>query len=329
MLWLPPEWTSLLDRSALEFLKQERPDWQCIEMPGYNIQYASENMVWNMATQYGKIQRAIRAEGRFLKNLVEKEKIDLVISDNRYGCYVDTIPCILLTHQLNVLIPNALISFFVAQKNKTLLNQFTEVWIPDTKDHFLSGKLSQNPKIQNTRFIGHLSRFTKRTEEKDIDVLILLSGPEPQRTKLEEKCLALIPELKKRVTLVRGIPEEKEIPSVQGVDILNIATGKTLEDLIARSNVVLCRSGYSSLMDIASVGNTKVICIPTPGQTEQLFLAEELSEKKTCLHASQNDFNLQSLLEKAQDINSLETPQEKEDSLQAGIAFIQQTLSPE
>ena len=50
----------------------------------------------------------------------------------------------------------------------------------------------------------------------------------------------------------------------------------------------------------------KAIFIPTPGQTEQEYLAKILKEKKLCLYQNQNKFNLDMAIEKSKKYSGLQ-----------------------
>ena len=73
---------------------------------------------------------------------------------------------------------------------------------------------------------------------------------------------------------------------------------KDLNTAILQSDLIICRPGYSTIMDLARLGK-KAIFIPTPGQTEQEYLAEYFMEKGICFAQKQNDFNLQTAIDKS------------------------------
>lgn len=160
----------------------------------------------------------------------------------------------------------------------------------------LSGKLG-HPKNStlNIKYIGTLSRFHKKNLPQIYDVLILLSGPEPQRTLLEEQLRGALLQYKGRVLFVRGMVE-KEVRSEQknSVTFVNYLTSDALESAINQSKVVLSRSGYTTIMDLAQLGK-KAFFIPTPGQYEQEYLAKYLDKKRWVPHAPQDKFRFEML----------------------------------
>ena len=71
---------------------------------------------------------------------------------------------------------------------------------------------------------------------------------------------------------------------------------KELNDLIKRSKVVIARSGYSTIMDLYALEKPAIL-IPTPGQSEQLYLSKHLRHKKQFIFQSQQKLNIPLALE--------------------------------
>jgi len=98
------------------------------------------------------------------------------------------VPSVFITHQLNVLSGNT--TAISSKLNTLLTKKFNEIWIPDFENEpNLTGKLghlNRNHSL-NLKYINPLSRFEKKTTKKTYDLMVLLSGPEPQRSILEEK----------------------------------------------------------------------------------------------------------------------------------------------
>jgi UDP-N-acetylglucosamine:LPS N-acetylglucosamine transferase len=67
-----------------------------------------------------------------------------------------------------------------------------------------------------------------------------------------------------------------------------------LEIAIQESKYIICRSGYSSIMDLAFLG-AKAFLIPTPGQFEQEYLAKKLKREGSVPSCPQNKFTLEKL----------------------------------
>ena len=235
---------------------------------------------------------------------VNEHAFEAVISDNRYGLYHENIFSVLMTHQLAIKSPFGKWSEGVLQKwNYRLINHFDECWIPDEEGkNNLAGKLSHPnilPSIQ-VKYLGPLTRFEKsNAEPKDDHLLVILSGPEPQRTILENKIFDQIVNYTGTATVVRGLPQEKNIiPSTNSIQIYNHLSTAELNNEMMKAGMVISRSGYSTIMDIAGL-EKKSILIPTPGQTEQEYLADYLMKKQFAFCVSQEKFSLLKNLEEA------------------------------
>ena len=133
--------------------------------------------------------------------------------------------------------------------------------------------------IEKIKHIGILSRFKTSKHQKKYDLLVLLSGPEPQRTLLEQKLLSELQNFNKKTLFVRGVFEKEKLKNTTNITFNNYLLSSDLESVIQQSNIVICRSGYSTIMDLAKLG-AKALFIPTPGQFEQEYLAEHLKSLK-------------------------------------------------
>jgi len=242
----------------------------------------------------------IYREHRSLKKLVEKEHIDLVISDNAYGLWCDRTYTILITHQLNISLPGSLrfLQTLVSRLIYKIVVKYNECWVPDfEKKPNLTGELSAPPRMPtNVSFIGILSRFDMLAlkymniaAEKD-RVLILLSGPEPQRSHFERLIRKQLQELtlNYHICVVRGLPGKGLTNDPVWINHL---PAEALAQLICRSEFIICRSGYSTIMDLVTLNRTALL-VPTPGQTEQEYLADYLVERGLFCSIKQMDFQL-------------------------------------
>ena len=288
-------------------MRTEVPEAQIIPLPGYNFRYSKLGALNKLATifQVPKILIAIKREHRWLRDVFKKESFDLIISDNRYGFYNQTAYSVFITHQLQIQVPgNKWLQRILQKWNYYFINRFNECWIPDFKvEPSLAGELSHPevlPKIV-VRYIGLLSRFENIvvSKRKPVDILILISGPEPQRTVLEEKIIDQLQKIKRSAIVVRGLPEMKDVrKSFNNISFFNHLPAQELNELMSNAQVVISRSGYSTVMDIIQLGK-KSILVPTPGQTEQEYLAAYLMQKKWCLSFPQNKFFIESALQEA------------------------------
>lgn len=292
---------------AFELLKKEFPEIPIEKLPAYDIWYRSGNMFWNIGLQLPKIAIAIWQEHRVLKTLIAKHRIDAIISDNRYGCFSRNVKSVFVTHQLNILIPNFILQKLVNRINHQFIRRFDECWIPDVEDtNNLGGELTKFSTEISAKFLGVLSRMNSLDLPKKYDAIIVLSGPEPQRTHLEKLILAQAKFLPYQFLLVQGKTEiYREVRAAANIRVVTFLTGDALNRAMAAADVVICRSGYSSIMDLAILGK-KAILIPTPGQTEQEYLAKRFSENGIFFYKKQTELNLSEALEKVQQCPGLE-----------------------
>ncbi|NNK81462.1 MAG: glycosyltransferase [Flavobacteriales bacterium] len=263
------------DGDALELLRREFPKLIFHDLPAYDVRYSrsSESMMMTMVSQIPKIKARISKEKKWLDRFLMNQHLDLIISDNRYGLHHDSVKSVIICHQLNIKTP--IMSGVVSGLHARYLNRFDECWIPDSEDRRLSGDLSAGELKIPVRFIGPLSRLHRAECHCDpVPFLAILSGPEPQRSLLEK---ALIPVLRTipNTILIRGIIKDESQSFDGELKIIGNLGSRKLEGLINCSEVVICRSGYSSIMDLCAMKKEGVL-IPTPGQPEQQYLAEHL-----------------------------------------------------
>lgn len=290
------------DRQAA-LLQEEFPQLTVLPLPGYRITYpeTGRRLGMKITRQLPKILGAIRYEHGWLREMVKKYAIDAVIADNRYGLYHPRIPAILLTHQLRIRSPFGKKSEKLLQLiNYLMINKFTECWVVDFEgNENLAGALSHPEKLPGRlKYLGCLSRFEK-TEglSQKYDLLVLLSGPEPQRTEFEKMMMQQISGLPLSALIVGGEPgkpyDYMVRPQIRHVHHLNAVD---LSLAIQESGIVISRSGYTTLMDLVKL-RKKAIIVPTPGQTEQEYLGKYLMEKGVFYSVPQENFNLQKALE--------------------------------
>lgn len=283
------------DGDALLLLQQQYPHLTSIELPAYAIHYKGNNMFLNIAPQVPKILKAIHLERKKLQSIIKEYEITAIISDNRYGMYDKHITSIFITHQLNIQIPNRLLEFIVGKCNHYFIQKFDYCWVPDRpQEPSLAGVLSHNTKLKNLHYLGPLSRMprlSKRTLKWD--VIIVLSGPEPQRTYLEEKIIEQAGNLPYQFLVVAGKPERVEVKQLaKNIQWQSFMNTEALHSALSESKIVVARSGYSTVMDLVTMGCQKVLLIPTPGQSEQEYLAARLAEKRFFLTENQRTLNL-------------------------------------
>lgn len=305
------------DNQPLELLKKEFPELQFVRFPGYQFLYPKDGkMALKMAMQTPAILSGIKSENRFLNKLIKDFNIDAVISDNRFGLYNRDVPCVFLTHQLSIQVPLKLqfLEPILYRINKHYISKYKECWIPDWDGEFtLSGDLShKKPKPPNAYFIGPLSRFGQNNQISNIptykyDFVVIISGPEPQRSIFESLILDQVKSLNKKGVVVLGKPDLAFSKNNIGEQctVYSHLGSKELEEVIINSNFVISRSGYSTIMDLVALGKNAVF-VPTPGQTEQEYLAEYYFRNAKFFKMLQQNFDLKNALNKVENYPGLE-----------------------
>jgi len=281
--------------SVKTLLQGEFPGINFILLDGYNVQYSASKrfLPVKILLQAPKIMATIKREQRWLQKLLAKNRFDAVISDNRFGLYTKKVPCIFITHQLLIQAPYNWLERLVQQVNYNYINRYSQCWVPDfKKGDTIAGRLSHPRKMPRVpvKYLGPLSRFGK-LEQKSITYswMIILSGPEPQRTILEQKLLAVIPGLVGNVLLVRGKPGiTDEIAAPANSTVANHLGTAAMQQALAVSNYVISRCGYTTVMEMLALGK-KAVFIPTPGQTEQEYLAGHLFVQQWCYTCTQDE----------------------------------------
>lgn len=288
------------DGDALLLLKGEFPNLTHWELPSYKISYGS-SFVWSMAKGLTNILKAVNEEKNTVAEIVAKEKITHIISDNRYGCHHPSTKNIFICHQQNLLMPKGMkfIESTINGLHKNFLKKFDTHWIPDTKEHDFAGKLSFTS-FENSEFIGSLSRLEKMDIPTIYDVVAIISGPEPQRTFFFEKIKAQLIHSTLKSLIIGGKISQKADKNeiINNCTIAQFMNTIELNQTMAEAPVIVCRSGYSSIMDLAAM-QKKAVLIPTPGQTEQIYLAERLHDLGIAFYEKQNNMNLSSAIENA------------------------------
>lgn len=293
------------EKAQKELLQKEFPEVRFVELKGYQLKYAKKNWqtVLKIIFQIPKILISVNRENRFLQRFLKHENIQIIISDNRYGFYSSKIFSVFITHQLFIKTPFGKRVENILQKiNYRFINKFTCCWVPDfEKENILAGELSHPLFFPKTpvHYIGLLSRFEK-IEPSIIknDVLIILSGPEPQRTIFENLLIQQLKINTQKIVFVRGLPGEKNTLNIPGVEVYNHLSSTELNKIICSSEFIISRSGYSTVMDLVKLGS-KSILIPTPAQTEQEYLASFLLKNKIACCVEQKNFSLQDAVENA------------------------------
>ena len=292
------------DGEAYELLKGEFPDANLIRMPGYRIVYPKGyNMAGKLFLQLPRIVSGILREHRQLAQIIKEYHIGGVISDNRYGLWNSRVVTVFMTHQLRVKVRSkgGLAEAMLHRIIRLFISKYTMCWIPDLEeDSNLSGELSHGDKYEpatETYYIGPLSRFSRKGHVNErYDVAVILSGPEPQRSFFEEKVKPQVLESGLKTVIVKGVPSREETVELSDkVSLINHMDADQLNEVMMAADVIVSRPGYSTVMDLAVLGKPAIF-VPTPGQTEQEYLAERFFEKGIFFRQSQDEFDIQSAL---------------------------------
>ena len=291
------------DKAPLSFLQKEFPELEIIKLPGFDPIYSKGNsQVFKLLTSLPSAYSDFKKEHREVESIVKDYNIDAVISDNRFGCWSENVHSVFMTHQLHIQTPSLFKWTYplINKINNNYIKHYDELWIPDNENEpSLSGILAHPADVKTkTSYIGLLSRFSSdiQDDEKDIDYLVILSGPEPQRTIFENIIVRQAHEVEGRIVILRAKPNQNDLPYniPDNVTFFNHVDDDFFVELISKAKNIICRGGYSSLMDLISL-NRSAYLVPTPGQTEQEYLADYLTKKGLFNSCRQKNFKLKSV----------------------------------
>lgn len=286
------------DGVALALLKKEFPHLTSLELPSYQIEYAKkgENFKWKLIKNSPKTINAILSEKQLIKKWVKEYDLKGIISDNRLGVHSKKVPSVFMTHQLTVL--SGKTTWISSKLHQFFIRKFDECWVPDIeKNPNLTGKLGhlKNSNL-NIKYIGVLSRLEKKVLEIKYDIMVLLSGPEPQRTILEEKLIEELKDNKEKIVFIKGKVTKEQVKEQKGnITFYNFMQSEELEKTFNESEMVLCRSGYTTVMDLCKL-QKKAFFIPTPGQFEQEYLAKKYKREGLVPYSKQDRFVIDDIL---------------------------------
>lgn len=283
------------DGESLTLLRKHFPGLSVLPLASLDLRYGKGNrQVWAMIRSLPKIVRSAISDHRMLADYLRYEQIDQVISDNRFGLYSEKTRSVYITHQLTVALPRPWqwLEPIVSRWHRKIISRYDACWIPDMecrKDGVqgLAGRLS-HPDIlpKNAEYVGTLSRFAGKEYQLDItySVVAILSGLEPQRSVLENEIINRYENSDEAVLVVRGrMQGPPTVVKHRNITIIPWLDDKHTASYLLGAKVIICRSGYSSIMDMYALGVMhKVEWHPTPGQPEQEYLAEYLKSASNC-----------------------------------------------
>jgi hypothetical protein len=250
------------------------------DKPGRHISYAERLNFLHIAGQMPGFLRSIQEELDWTAAFVAEHGVDRVFSDNCYGVASAAVPSILMTHQLHLPVPVGLRPM-ARRVVRGWCERFGEIWVPDLEGAgALSGRLGHPALLPGrTRYVGPLSPVAGRVGRPSGEAWTavgMVSGPEPHRTLMEEGLRGWLSGVPGQHVIFAGRPGGGERRDG------NVLTrySAPAEEIVGAwedAKFVVCRAGYSTVLDLACQGKPAVI-IPTPGQTEQLQVAQHLAQ---------------------------------------------------
>jgi predicted glycosyltransferase len=281
-------------------LQKQFPELKFIDIPGFRIKYPRNgNLAWAMAKQTGALLRAVKQEHHILSTKIKGHHITHIISDNRYGLYAADAKCAIITHQTNIQTTGVLnmVKPLLGLLTRNFIHRFNECWIPDTdKKINLSGILSSTKNISiPVKHIGNLSRFTSPSSAptKKYDIIAMISGPEPQKDTFEQVVVNELIKTKKKCLVITGKPEMNITQyDKQNLRVVNHIEDSEFTNILHPDTLFIARSGYSTLMDLVALNHTKALLVPTPGQTEQEYLAAYINKHFSIQTTTQKQFSI-------------------------------------
>jgi uncharacterized protein (TIGR00661 family) len=247
-------------------------------LEGYNVAYTKNGrLTLKIMGQIPKILNSIKTENNWVKEYVKNNKVDFIISDNRFGFYHPLVESVYITHQINIQ-SVALLNPVLYKIHGAMINNFHHCWIPDTPTNDYAGELSV-AKNSSYNYIGLLSRFDGlempnelNQEQSFFEFAVLVSGPEPQRSVFEELVVNTFNHSDKKVVIISGGGVENTYQLNENIQFESLPDPARFNQLLSQSKNIILRSGYTSIMDFAIL-QKPLFFVPTTGQTEQEYLA--------------------------------------------------------
>ncbi len=299
------------------------PELPFIQLPSPEIHYTLKGawLIPALIFQIPAMLISLFREHGQIKQIIKDYNIDIVVSDNRYGLYSKKACCILVTHQVSPKLPHYIRWAEVPLHLilRMLIKRFHSCWVPDFSDpqNNLSGRLSHRFRLPaNGRYIGILSRFNDVADMeientgKRYELVIIVSGPEPQRKIFRDLAISEAIKMTGRVLILTGSVENETLSGINKhphIEVVpHLETGVFMRVLL-QAGIIVCRSGYSGIMDLVSLGRSAIL-VPTPGQSEQEYLAEYLSQKGWFSFIPQQAFSLEQVLKINQNVSCNDRP---------------------
>lgn len=283
------------DGDSLTLLRKHFPSLRYVYLAPLNLRYsAGRRQVWAITKALPKLVDWAIKDHAMLKAVLREEPFDQIISDNRFGLYSGEVESIYITHQLHIRFPRGWrwAETLACRLHARIYAHFNKVWVPDYEEvgTSLAGELS-HPPTDYIEYIGPLSRFTGNTLEisssRTYSVVAILSGLEPHRSLLEKQIVDRYLGKKEKVLIVQGLMSKPNLRVThKNITLVPYMNDAELAQALCSASHIIARAGYSTIMDLEALGllhpsrsnrKVQVELIPTPGQSEQEYLAEWLS----------------------------------------------------
>jgi len=284
-----------------EVLRQEVKQCKFFDFPEYPIKYPQSRFFVTrfMLIIFPKMLLAMRNEQKKLRILHKKYQFDLIISDNRFSLALGGVRSLLISHQLRYKLPWPIqkMEWLPEYFNYSHFKKYDRIIVPDIeKNKTLTGELSHNMRYlpeNKLYYLGIMTTLKQKIREvgESIDYFVIISGPEPQRTKFEKIILTQVRKLKGRVVIALGKPEKDYKIRMGSSVIYTYLNRDKISDYLRRAKFIISRPGYTTVMEMIESGK-RGLFIPTPGQIEQVYLAKYFMENNWCYSISQYDLDL-------------------------------------
>lgn len=284
---------------SLLLLMQEYPDLKFHDLPGFEVNYSGRMpLALCLLWKWPGMKKSIKCEHEALDRLIVDIKPSLLFSDNRYGCYSHRVYSVILTHQLQLPLKKWLtwLRPFSKKWMNARLKNFNCCLVPDHPDleDSIAGLMASNDYISiPVKYLGPLSRLqkTKKHFEYEYEIMALLSGPEPAKSKLRNKIIGQLLKMNVKALVVGGTMKRDDSKTLQNLHLIDHLNTSEIEGYLAKSKIIIAGAGYSTIMDLIHL-NRKALLIPTPGQWEQEYLAEYLKNHPLFLFQKQKNLDI-------------------------------------
>lgn len=242
------------------------PENVFIAHEGYPFKFSGKGRFGlDLIKSSNRLRARHKAECHETEQMVKEHRIDVVVSDHRYGFRCESITSVFVTHQVQL--PVKWYEVVAQILHKSLLKKFDCVWVLDYRDHRLAGNLSKNNASLSVDYLGAVSRFEiyDKFEGEKLNSVVIVSGPSVYGQQFID---GLTPD-----------DETSKLYRVIAKKDINIPLrfarleGNWLEKdkEVIKAKRIISRTGYSTIMDIDYL-KCEGELTATPGQREQEYL---------------------------------------------------------